>query len=81
MLGQCFVLGVGTKRGIAGAYLVGVPKTGLHVPLPDVLRLTKTPHIPFGWGEGVVQVGVSMVCAISVPVVTGRIGPENKNYG
>jgi hypothetical protein len=46
---------------------------GLPVPLPDVLRLTKTPHIPFGWGEGVVQAGVRVGHATSAPVVTGRI--------
>ena len=57
---------------------MGVPKTGLHVPLPDVLRLTKTPHIPFGWGGEVVQAGVGMGHAMSVPVVTGRIDPKNK---
>ena len=67
---------MGTKRGVAGAYLVGVPLTGLPVPLPDVLRLT--PCIPFGQGGGVVQVGVSMGHAMSAPVVTGRIDPKNE---
>jgi hypothetical protein len=54
------------------------PSTGLPAPLPDALSLTKTPHIPFGWGGGVVQVGVGMGCATSVAVVTGRIDPKNE---
>jgi len=58
------------------------PSMGLPVPLPDVLSLTKTPepHIPFEQRGGVVQVGVGMGCATLAPVITGRIGPKNKNY-
>ena len=52
---------------------MGVPE-----PLPDHPRLTETPHIPFGWGGGVAQVGVGVGCATSVPVITSSIDPKNK---
>jgi hypothetical protein len=46
-----------TPTGIFTAYLMGVPSMGLPEPLPDLLRLTETPHIPFGWGGGVGSAG------------------------
>jgi hypothetical protein len=65
--------------GMFTAYLMGVPSMGLPEPLPDLPRLTKTPHIPFGWGGGVAaQVGVGVGCATSVPVVTSSIDPKNE---
>ena len=53
---------------------MGVPE-----PLPDLPRLTKTPHIPFGWGGGVAQVGVGVGCAALAPVITSSIDPKNKS--
>jgi len=79
VLHWCFALGVGTMYQWYGtnrhvfAYLTGVPK-----PLPDLPRLTETPHIPFGWGGGVVRVGVGMGCAILAPIITSSMNPKNE---
>jgi hypothetical protein len=52
------------------------PSMGLLVPHPDLLSITETPHILFGWGGVWVAVGVG--CAMSVPVITSSIDPKNK---
>jgi len=52
---------------------MGVPE-----PLPDLPRLTETPHIPLGWGGGVAWVGVGMGCAMSAPIITSSIDPKNE---
>ena len=59
---------------MAGAYLTAMD---LPVLLPDPLSLIETPHIPFGWGGGVAQMGVGMGCATSAPVI---IDPKNEKY-
>jgi hypothetical protein len=61
---------VAPRGGFPGAYLMSVPSMGLPVPLPDLLSITETPHIPFGRGGVWVVVGIG--CATSAPVVTSR---------
>jgi hypothetical protein len=41
--------------------LLVLTSMGLPVPLPVLLSLIETPHIPFGWGGGLVRVGVGVV--------------------